>query len=207
MFELFIALFGGLYYGCKYSSEKAKASAFDARRNARAATREDIKLRYVASYEAEQKAKDFLSSGEHYDEICSWFAEDFQYAIGNDWKEKLRMPKKYLPLVCVYGKRSYPWSMPSAHIMWAYHLLLAKYGKIDHGVPSYGYPVGGIDDKDMTIKFAECIERRLNNAGARDIRLAFELDEMSGIKRLPGDVCGGNIKIESLCVFPSYRLW
>lgn len=126
MFELFIALFGGLIYGSKYFSEKAKMKAYGERQAVHQAIYNDVQSRYVASYETEQWAKDFISSGEHYDDICNWFAEDFQYVLGKDWKEKLHIPKKFLPISCIYGKQSYPWSMPSAHVMWAYHLLLAK---------------------------------------------------------------------------------
>ena len=142
-----------------------------------------------------------------YDEICSWFAEEFRYVLGKDWKEKLRIPTKFLPMSCIYGKQ-YPWSMPSAHIMWVYHLLLAKQGKIDHGVPGFGYPIGGINDKDTSIKFAECIEWQLLNAGVRGVRLALELDYICSTKRrTSSDLCGGSIKIESLCHHPTHRLW
>lgn len=208
MFEFFIALFGGLFYGNKYSNEKAKLKAYDERRAAYEATYNDIQSRYVASCETERWAKDFVSSGEHYDEICSWFAEDFRYALGKDWKEKLQLPTKFLPMSCIYGKQSYPWSMPSAHIMWTYHLLLAKQGKIDHCIPGFGYPIGGTNEKDMSIKFAECIEGQLLNAGVRGIRLALELDMMYGTtRRTSSDLCGGHIKIESLCHYPTHRLW
>lgn len=207
MFEFFIALFGGLFYGNKYSNEKSKLKAYDERRAIHEATYNDVQSRYVASYETERWAKDFVSSGEHYDEICSWFAEEFRYVLGKDWKEKLRIPTKFLPMSCIYGKQ-YPWSMPSAHIMWVYHLLLAKQGKIDHGVPGFGYPIGGINDKDTSIKFAECIEGQLLNAGVRGVRLALELDYICSTKRrTSSDLCGGSIKIESLCHHPTHRLW
>lgn len=126
MFELFIALFGGAFYVGKYLTEAVKLKAYEERQLARTITLESIKARYMASYEMEQWARYFISSGGHYDDICNWFAEDFQYVLGKDWKEKLHIPKKFLPISCIYGKQSYPWSMPSAHVMWAYHLLLAK---------------------------------------------------------------------------------
>ena len=207
MFEIFIALFGGLFYAGKYSNEKAKLKAYDDRQNAWMSTLESIQSRYVASYETGLWAKDFISSGEHYDEICSWFAEEFRYVFGKDWKEKLRIPTKFLPMSCIYGKQ-YPWLMPSAHVMWVYHLLLAKKGKIDQDIPGFGYPIGGINDKDMCIKFAECIERQLLNAGVRGIRVALELDYICSTKRrTSSDLCGGSIKIKSLCHHPTHRLW
>lgn len=51
-----------------------------------------------------------------------------------------------------------------------------KKGKIDHGIPDFGYPIGGINEKDTSIKFAECIEGRLLNVGVKGVRLALELD-------------------------------
>lgn len=94
MFELFIALFGGAFYVGKYLIEAVKLKVYEERQLARTITLESIKARYVASYEMEQWARYFISSGEHYDDICNWFAEDFQYVLGKDWKEKLHIPKK-----------------------------------------------------------------------------------------------------------------
>lgn len=83
-----------------------------------------------------------------------------------------------------------------------------KKSEIAHGVPGFGCPIYGINEKDMTVKFAECIEGQLLNAGLRDIRLALELDMICGTRRrTASDLCGGNIKIESLCHHPTHRLW
>lgn len=209
MFEFFISLFGGLFYGNKYRNEKAKLKAFDERQKAYSLTRDDIEARYVANYELEKWAKDFILSGQHLEDICNWFAEDFRYVFGAYWKNKLQIPPK--PPVLnpqIYKQEAYSFMLPVNHITWVYHLLLAKKGKIDHGVPGFGYPIGGINEKDMTVKFAECIEGQLLNAGVRDIRLALELDMICGTRRrTASDLCGGNIKIESLCHYPTHRLW
>lgn len=75
-------------------------------------------------------------------------------------------------------------------------------------MPGFRYPIGGINEKDITVKFAECIEGQLLNAEVRDIRLALELDMICGTRRrTASDLCGGNIKIESLCHHPTHRLW
>ena len=209
MFEFFIALFGGLFYGNKYSNEKAKLKAYDDRQNAWMSTLESIQSRYVASTELERWAKGFILKGDHFDDICNWFAEDFRYVFGANWKDKLRIPPK-APILDpkVYKNDAYSFSVPANHITWVYHLLLAKKGKIDHNIPFSGYGVGGIDDKNMTIKFAECIEGQLLNAGVRGIRLALELDMVHGTRRrASSEVCGGSIKIESLCHHPTHRLW
>ena len=197
MFEIFIALFGGLFYGNKYLNEKSRLKAFNEQQKEYSLIRDNIEAKYVASYELEKWAKSFILSGKHFEDICNWLSEDFQYVLGSDWKKKLRIP----PNLMLY-------SGLSNHINWVYHLILAKRGKIDHGVPSYGYDIGGLNEKDMNIKFAECIERQLLNAGVRDIRLALELDNIAyGRRRSPSEVCGGHIKIETLSYFPTHRLW
>lgn len=208
MFELFIALFGGLYYGNKYTTENSKLKAYDQKQNIWQNEYTGIKFKYGADYETEQWAKEFVASGKHYDEICNWFSEEFRYVFGDDWRKKLVIPTPSRNLRQLYGNKVFPWSLPCAHVMWVYHLLLAQRGKIDDWAISQGYPVGGIDDKDMTIKFAKCIEARLLEAGVYNIRLALELDTLCGIRnRMPNEVCGGNIKIESLCHHPTHRLW
>ncbi len=209
MFELFTALFGGLYYGGKYLCEKANESSYDNRMKKIEYARENIKFKYVASMELENWAKDFILSGEHFDDICDWFADDFRYVFGENWKNELRIPPR--PPVLnpkIYKKDAYSFSMPINHITWVYYLLLAKEGKIDSMIPTFGFPIGGINEKDMCIRFAERIERRLIDCGADDIRLALELDNITtDHRRTPDEVCGGDIKIESLCVYPTYRLW
>lgn len=209
MFEFFIALFGGIYYGGKYAKEKSQKRASDDWRKNRDATIGSLRLRYEANYELEKWAEDFVASGKHYDEICEWFADDFQYVFGNDWKTKLKIPQQGFPtMVHLYGKQEYHWRMPSAHVMWVCNLLLAKKGKMSYWVITWGFPVGGIYEKDMSIKFVERIERQLMNAGVQGVRFALELDNICGtLRRTPADVCGGHIKIASTCIFPSHRLW
>lgn len=200
MFEFFIALFGGLFYGGKYSKEKSKLKDYEQRRMIYDSTYDSISSRYMASFETEHWAQDFVSSGKHYDELCDWFADDFEYVFGTNWKEILHIPpihpapKTFIEI--------------SNHGTWVYHLLLAKQGKIDHGVFGYGYPIGGVNEKDMTVKFAERIERQLLNAGVHGVRLALELDIKYGTtRRTSSDLYGGHMKIESLCHYPTHRLW
>ena len=53
MFEFFIALFGGLFYGKKYSNEKSKLKAYDERRAMRPPKHRisycTDKLRYISA--------------------------------------------------------------------------------------------------------------------------------------------------------------
>lgn len=209
MFELFTALFGGLYYGGRYLSDKSNQSSYDSRMKKWEYTRKNIEFKYVASPELEEWAKAFISNGKNFEDICNWFEDDFEYALGKNWRDELRIPPR--PPVLnpkIYKSDAYSFFMPINHITWVYYLLLAREGKIDSRIPAFGFPIGGINEKDMCIKFAECIERRLIDAGARDIHLVLELDNITpNHRRTPDEVCGGDIKIESLCFHPTYRLW
>lgn len=202
MVDFFIALFGGLYYGGKYLNEKSKSKAYDRRVALYNATRNRIES-YVADYSTEQWAKNFVLSGKNYDKICDWFANDFRYVLGSDWKSKLQIPTHSMYV----ARGMNPWSDPRAHVMWVYHLVLARRGKIDSRIPSYGYPIGGSKNKKKAIKFAKRIEERLHSAGVPDVRLALELDMVGRYRRTPNDVRGGHIVIESLCHNPTHRLW
>lgn len=203
MFELFIALFGGLFYAGKYANEKSKLNAFDKNQRIWQATLDDIREKYEANYELEQWAKNFISSGEHFDEICNLFANDFRYVFGDDWRSQLRIPPRPPALdPKVYKKDAYSFLLPANHIYWVYHLLLATKGKIDSWSILSGFSIGGIDNKDMNVKFAECIERHLVGAGVQGVRLALEL-----YNRTPDYLYGGSIKIESLCHSKTHRLW
>lgn len=160
----------------------------------------DIDSRYVADLETRERTKEYIRCGKHFEDICNALCDDLRYVLGADWKSKLQIPKGYAwKTLALY---------PDRHEYWIYHLLLAKQGKIDIFISSSGYGIGGIHSKDMCVKFAECIEGRLLNAGAKGIRLALELDNLCyGRCRTPTELCGGYIKIESLCHYPTHRLW
>ena len=164
------------------------------------ATQNDIDSRYVADLEIRERTKEYIRCGKHFEDICNSLCNDLRYVFGADWKSKLQVPKGYAwKALALY---------PDRHKYWIYHLLLAKQGKIDIFVSSSRYGIGGIHSKDMCVKFAECIEGRLLNAGVKGIRLVLELDNFcSGQRRTPNDLCGGYIKIESLCYYPTHRLW
>lgn len=200
MFEFFIALFGGAYYLCRYCDEKAKTKAYNTKHEKWLSLQSDIKIRYQADEKLSRWAKELILSGENYDEICEWFAEDFEYALGTDWKSKLDIPKHYPWSFTVID---FPTDIP-CNITWVYHLILAKYGKIDDWVIYGGFKVGDTDEAvRIHTRFAECIEWHLINAGVHGVRFALELSPRVS----PDKIRGGQIKIESLCNYPTYRLW
>lgn len=200
VFELFIALFGGLYIAGRCAYDNSKSREADTRTSTLNERRNSIENRYVADIETREQTKEYIRCGKYFEDICNTLCDDLHYALGNDWKSKLQIPKGYAcRTLAMY---------PDKHEYWIYHLLLARQGKIDIFISSSGYGIGGIYSKDMCIKFAECIERELQTAGVQGIRLALELNYIcAGRRRTQYDLCGGDIKIESLCHYPTHRLW
>jgi len=114
MFEFFIALFGGAYYGGKYLKEKS----------------DDIEYQKRAdnSYEWSKKI-DFMWSMEPFDKLDDpkerWdllesMSDDLTYVFGENWREQLSAVK--------YEKRIWlneqPWGL-------IYHIALSNIGKVD----------------------------------------------------------------------------
>lgn len=189
-----------MYYAGRFAYDNQKSREADYRIEMWKQRKNDIDSRYVANLETRERTKEYIRCGKHFEDICNALCDDLRYVLGTDWKSKLQIPKGYAwKALALY---------PDRHEYWIYHLLLAKQGKIDIFISSSGYGIGGIHSKDMCVKFAECIEGRLLNAGAKGIRLALELDNLCyGRRRTPTELCGGYIKIESLCHYPTHRLW
>lgn len=199
MFSFFIALFGGLFYGSKSHYEQAKINEYEKKVAVQEAYRNNIKSKICASYQDELNIKNQILSGESFDMICEEFSNDFRYVFGRNWRDILHIPPRPPVLnPSVYKKEAYSFFVPANHIYWVYRLILAKKGKVDNGMLTQGYLVGGIEERDMSIKFAKCIEDRLHNAGHTDIRLVLEQKSYADT---------GSIKIESLCNHPTKRLW
>ena len=215
MLEFFLALFGGAYYAGKFLTEKSANKAADFSREQRKKLQDECLSKYAASYELSQQVKKDVIGGDLYDYITTEFAQDFQFALGDGWKDMLKIP----PKVHVANLKNYDsyfmiGSNPSRDIDWVYHLILAEHGKMDTFAMWDGYYIGGylgnINARAYTntsIKFAQCVERRLRAAGA-DIRLALELDMVSSSKRRTADdLTGGRLKLPEFCVFDTARLW
>ncbi len=200
MFDFFKALFGGAYYIGKLSNEKSKLKEYDRRWEARQTLYENLSSHRGASFQFCQQTKEKLLSGNHYEEICEKFKDDFKFVLGPKWKELLQIPPK---VIC----RESALYVSANHIYWVYHLILASKGKVDKGMLNMGYQIGGIKDAKEHIKFAQCIEGQLLNAGVTDIKLALELENICGTQRNSSDPYGGSIKIIGLANYPTHRLW
>lgn len=215
MFEFFLALFGGAYYAGKFLTAKSVDKAADLSREQREKLQEECLSKYAASYELSQQVKKDIISGDRYDYITTEFAQDFQFALGHGWKDMLEIPPKvHISNPIKYDSYFMIGSNPSRDIDWVYHLILAEHGKMDTFAMWDGYYIGGylgnINARAYTntsIKFAQCVERRLQVAGA-DIRLALELDMISSRKRrTTDDLTGGCLKMPEFSVYNTARLW
>ncbi len=202
MLDFFIALFGGMFLLGKYTNEKIQDKNATIRNNNYITRTNYIKTLYNANYDLEKEIKEYIFCGKHFEDICNSLATDLQYVFGSEWKSKLNIPNGY--------RVNYSALYPSMHEYWIYHLLLAKKGKIDNWITYDGYGIGyDINNAKTNVKFAECIEGRLLNAGCNDLKLALELDLLCPPNRYrqPNQLCGGKIKIQSLCLYPTHRLW
>lgn len=188
MFSLFAALFGGLYYGGKYASEKSKLKESDRKRNDFITSMEQLRSLYGADILTENEIKEYIRCGKHYKEICDILQEDFSFVFGPDWKNILSIPN---------GRWVNCDFLPLYHSYWVYHLLLSKKGKMDGSVMYSGYTWGSISTESRDIKFMQCIEKNLIEAGIKDIKLVCEERPYDKTK----------VKPEQFCTYSHHRLW
>lgn len=200
MFDFFKSLFGGAYYIGKIANEKSKRKEYDLKREKRQALYNSLSARIGAPFQICQKTKNDILDGNHYEEICEKFKNDFRFVLGVRWKDLLQIPPK---IMCHESALYASYN----HVYWVYHLMLASQGKVDKGILNMGYLIGGINDAKTHIKFAQCIEGQLLNAGVTDIKLALELENVCGKQQSSSDPYGGSIKIVGLANYPTHRLW
>lgn len=191
-----IALFGGIYYYCKYIFEKAQSAACDKTLNTQKQLRDQLKARLCVSFEEERRIKDYILSGKNFEKICDDFQSDFKFVFGANWKEVLRIPPR--PPVLdpkTYRHDAYSFEVPANHIYWVYRLMLASRGKVDTWMIFDGYMVSP-PDKNMNFRFAQCIEKRLIKAGVNDVCFVLEQCPL-----------GNTIKFnKTLCTYPYFKI-
>lgn len=122
------------------------------------------------------------------------FGEYFNFVFGSEWKNKLEIPNGYSVDVSTI-------LYPHQHVYWVYHLLLANKGKIDRWCMTQGFGVGGIQDKETNIKFAQCIEKCMYKSG-NQIDIVLELNRVT-----PKECYGGKLKLRQMCLYPTSKMW
>lgn len=196
MLDLFIALFGGLYYGGRYASEKIDDHFYKMDQKKYDEVYNIIKEIYCADSELMKKATKYVEADEHYDEICKEFGDDLRYILGDEWKSKLHISR--------FRGCGVETLDITRHSTWVYYLLLAKYGKIDSW-RLRGFEICNKKYKDEIIKLVECIEHRLIDAGVTCIR--FALDTKGGKVRSVSSPDADKLVIERLSRTPTIRIW
>lgn len=192
MFNFFIALLGGLYYGGKHTHEKSKLNKYNQSANKRQKEYERLRALLCTTPKREREVKDYISCGDNYEKICDDFQNDFEFIFGSDWRKSFRL----IPY-------DYTLSMRYSHLpgfnytQWVYRLILASKGYIDNLELNTGYDIGSIKKagSDMDTKFVQCIEQYLKRNGKN---VSFVLQSGNN---------GDHFIIDSLSSYPYKRLW
>lgn len=200
MLDFFIALFGITYFAAKAIGENVGGSYDTAELEKHEKLNSIITGIYCPDEDFDARVRKYIGSGEHYDELCSEFGEELKYILDVDINT-FRLPKVYSWDNCRIGSTDY-----YSHKTLVYHLLLAKYGKIDIGIVFDGFKFRGSEDrKDVLVRLAECIEHRLIDAGVSLIR--FALDTEGGKITSADDYRAKRLVIECLSRTPTIRVW
>lgn len=187
MHNLFLALFGGLYYGFKYADDNSKIKTADREMEARRVSRENFKSLYGAETELEHATKEYIMCGRYFEDICNLLADDLEFALGENWKQDLDIPNGF--------RVNYGAFYPHQHVYWVYHLLLAKKGKMDRWSMSMGYRFASIYTKERDHRFLQSIEKNLikNKVPAK---IVYEDNDALS-----------SYKPEIMCIRPYRRMW
>lgn len=188
MFSIFTALFGGLYYGNKYSVEKSTIKESDKKRKEFITSMKQFEALYGVDISIENELMEYIRCGKHYEEICNILQDDLLFTLGEDWRKTLAIPNNRWEN-CEF--------LPLYHSYWIYHLLLSKKGKMDRRAMFSGYTWGVISNRPRDIKFMMCIEKNLIEAGVQDIELVCE--------NRYGD--SSYVKPKQFCTHSHHRLW
>lgn len=133
---------------------------------------EYYKEKLEADWSIDRKVREYVLSGENYEEICKEFEEDFRYVYGEDWKSFLHIP----PLSPVrepdrfpLGAEHHSVELENHDAFWVYRLILASKGKVKpfFSYEGYGIPYTSPKDRDMRYfcrSFCQRMELRLNEA-------------------------------------------
>lgn len=187
MFNIFIALFGGLYYGGKYISEASETKKVLRETRCQFSDMEKFKSLYGASFEANYQLKEYIMCGKNFEEICNILSRELEDVLGSNWKQELDIPKGFRINNDVF--------LPCQHIYWVYHLLLSKKGKMDIQNMSSGYSISTIDTRERNIKFLQHIENNLRENNVPVILVYEDNGYMSSVKP------------DVMCIHGFRRLW
>ena len=146
----------------------------------------DTYQKLVANGTLYAEIEKYVYGGEHFQDICENFEEDFKFIFGDGWKEELKIPPQYVAETI----DSY------IHTYWVTQLVLADKGKmheLEYNTCYTMFPLQG-----RTFKFIQCVERRLREHNPDlDIRFVRKIE----------DARDGSFTLESIALGPTCRLW
>lgn len=198
--EFFIALFGILFFLFKFIGDKASESV---RQNNVSNVRKQssyIYEHYCAKKEDSEWAENIIwKNHDPHSEVYNIFEEDFEYALGKDWREKLNL-----------------WINPQSniHIKWMYRLLLSTRGKIPGSdTISISWCDRGSTKEECIagVKLLQRAEKRLFDQGITDIKYVCD-DGWWPYERSPLDdtiesSIGRDYYIEAISFGRTKRMW
>lgn len=150
MFELFIALFGGLYYGTKILREKSALKASDARCKR---TSEVLNTLCCDTF-VECSVMNSLMKSDSRITVLNTIADELKYVFGDNWISHYK-PKTELSFDYISTSKRFengnPWWV-------AINILLAKQGKISRLMGMYSIK-GSDESVDIQKKTLEIMEK------------------------------------------------
>lgn len=210
MFEIFIALFGGLYYSGKLISEKLQHMEAERQYNERQKLDESFDKMVAASPELKREVRDRLfkcygKSQEHIEAIYDELRDDFEFAFG----KPVDMSKVLCLLTMNMNQGEMLHEVPNRTYRWAYELLLSHKGKVDETLTyPFGFQLGGENTLERDIRFCQRIEHNLNVNGV-GVKLYFEPRYDPYTKTYIQNPCGQRLVFEHQVYNKnnSRRLW
>ncbi|MBP5462710.1 MAG: hypothetical protein J6Y20_11405 [Lachnospiraceae bacterium] len=158
MIELFIALFGSIYYGVKIGQSNADKKRARARAEYRSAH-----FSRVTDGKLETEIKEMINNPKTREQVYELISDNLMAVFGKDFKRKF-------PLCRIGNVTCFDAKADNGY--WAKQLLLAKHGKI--GLLEYGngYPIGFPPDAEKNRMICREIQRNLREAGS-DLELVM----------------------------------
>lgn len=153
MIEFFITLFGAIYYGGRYFSDKkgfAEAKQKMEERSKRVSTIYDYVFN---SIESEKMDK----SESYREEMLNEISEDLEFIYGKDWRKNFDFPPVGRPHQ-IYVFHGYSGAIVASPWTLAFNVWLSHFGRINHSSNGYQFRC---DHEDVVLRALDVIERNI----------------------------------------------
>lgn len=109
--------------------------------------------------------------GDCYNQICNRYHEDFEFILGENWRDILGIPQKHVDLsdkdlkkLSKNKLRDFP-----EHTYMVKQLILADKGEWLAREAVFGYHTFDYDNAEIYMRLVHCVEKRLNIANGTDL--------------------------------------